>query len=190
VRSAAFSEQVQSDGVNSELIETADGVYVGLRKLSFAASEPKKLIDVNEQIRASLTTERAIAAAKDAGDSVMARAESDWDSLVEDSTVEISTQTISMLDTNRVVPSDVLREVIKMRLDDVSTKVMSFTGASGDFNVVRLTQVAAGDLAAVSQQVKDATRTLIEQRNGQSLYGAYIKGLNEELANDINEDLL
>jgi len=190
VRSAAFSEQVQSDGVNSELIETADGVYVGLRKLSFAASEPKKLIDVNEQIRASLTTERAIAAAKDAGDSVMARAESDWDSLVEDSTVEISTQTISMLDTNRVVPSDVLREVIKMRLDDVSTKVMSFTGASGDFNVVRLTQIAAGDLAEVSQQVKDATRTLIEQRNGQSLYGAYIKGLNEELANDINEDLL
>jgi len=190
VRSAAFSEQVQSDGVNSELIETADGVYVGLRKLSFAASEPKKLTDVSEQIRASLTTERAIAAAKDAGDSVMARAESDWESLVEDSTVEISTQTISMLDTNRVVPSDVLREVIKMRLDDVSTKVMSFTGASGDFNVVRLTQIAAGDLAAVSQQVKDATRTLIEQRNGQSLYGAYIKGLNEELANDINEDLL
>ncbi len=77
-----------------------------------------------------------------------------------------------------------------MRLDDVSTKVMSFTGASGDFNVVRLTQIAAGDLAEVSQQVKDATRTLIEQRNGQSLYGAYIKGLNEELANDINEDLL
>jgi len=190
VRSAAFSEQVQSDGVNSELIETADGVYVGLRKLSFAASEPKKLTDVSEQIRASLTTERAIAAAKDAGDSVMARAESDWESLVEDSTVEISTQTISMLDTNRVVPSDVLREVIKMRLDDVSTKVMSFTGASGDFNVVRLTQIAAGDLAEVSQQVKDATRTLIEQRNGQSLYGAYIKGLNEELANDINEDLL
>ena len=190
VRAAAFSEQVQSDGVNSELIETADGVYVGLRKLDFAASEPKKLADVSDQIKVALTTERAIAAAKAAGDSVIARAESDWAGLASDSTVEISTYTTSMIDTNRTVASDVLREIVKMRLDDVATKVYSFTGANGDFNVVRLTQIAPGDLSAVSQQIKDSTRSLIEQRNGQSLFGAYIKGLNEELAADVNEDLL
>jgi len=190
VRAAAFSEQVQNDGVNSELIETADGVYLGLRKLDFAASEPKKLTDVSAEIKSSLTTERAIAAAKEAGDSVIARAESDWQSLANDSEIEIATHTISMIDTSRTVANDVLREVIKMRLDDVATKVYSFTGANGDFNVVRLTQVVPGDLAAVSQQVKDATRSLIEQRNGQSLFGAYIKGLNEELAAEINQDLL
>jgi len=194
IRAAAFSEQVQRDGVNSELIETADGVYVGLRKMDFAASEPKKLADVSEQIKATLTTERAIAAAKAAGDSVITRAESDWASLANDSTVEIANHTTSMIDTTRSVASDVLREVIKMRLDDTATdnatKVHSFTGDNGDFNVVRLTQIAPGDLAAVSQQIKDATRSLIEQRNGQSLYGAYIKGLNDELASDINEDLL
>ncbi len=190
VRAAAFSEQVQGDGVNSELIETADGVYIGLRKLDFSASEPKQLTDVSAEIKTSLTTERAIAAAKEAGDSVIQRAESDWQSLVDDSEIEIANHTISMIDTNRTVANDVLREVIKMRLDDVATKVYSFTGANGDFNVVRLTQVAPGDLAAVSQQVKDATRSLIEQRNGQSLFGAYIKGLNEELAAEINQDLL
>jgi hypothetical protein len=95
-----------------------------------------------------------------------------------------------MIDNDRTVPGDVLREVIKMRLDDSATKVSSFTGANGDFNVVRLTQIAPGDLAAVSQQVKDATRSLIEQRNGQSLFGAYVKGLSDELAVDINQDLL
>lgn len=190
VREAAFSEQVQNDGVNSELIEIADGVYVAVRKLSFAASEPKLLSDVSGEIKASLTRERAIAAAKQAGDSVIARAESDWASLANDSSVEIATHTISMIDTNRVVASDVLREVIKIHLGDAATKVVSFTGENGDFNVVRLTQIAPGELTEVSKQIKDATRSLIEQRNGQSLYSAYIQGLNNELAAEINEDLL
>jgi peptidyl-prolyl cis-trans isomerase D len=190
VRASAFSQQVQSDGVNSELVEIADGVYVGLRKLAFAASEPKKLADVSADIKSTLTTERAIAAAENAGDSVIQRAESDWASLTNDSTIEILSYTTSMIDTDRTVPADVLREVIKMRLDDNATKVNSFTGSNGDFNVVRLTQIAAGNLAAVSQQVKDSTRALIEQRNGQSLYGAYVRGLSDELAVEINQDLL
>jgi len=190
VRAAAFSDQVQSDGVNSELVEISDGAFVALRKLAFAAAEPKKLAQVSDEIKSVLTTERAIAAAKDAGDSVIARAESDWAGLADDPTVEISTFTTSMIDNDRTVPGDVLREVIKMRLDDSATIVSSFTGANGDFNVVRLTQIAPGDLAAVSQQVKDATRSLIEQRNGQSLFDAYVKGLSDELAVDINQDLL
>lgn len=190
VRNAAFSEQVQSDEVNSELVEVADGVYVALRKLEFAASEPKKLADVTAEIKSKLTTERAIAAAKDAGDSVIARAESDWASLVDDSTISISSHTTSMIDVNRTVASDVFAEVVKMHLDNEATKVSSFTGSNGNFNVIRLTQIAPGNLAEVSQQIKDSTRSLIEQRNGQSFYGAYLKGLNAELAANINEDLL
>jgi peptidyl-prolyl cis-trans isomerase D len=190
VRGAAFSEQVQGDGVNSELVEVSDGAFVALRKLAFAATEPKTLAQVSDEIKGVLTTERAIAAAKEAGDSVITRAETDWGSLANESTVEISNYTTSMIDSDRSVPGDVLREVIKMRLDDTAIKVSSFTGTNGDFNVVRLTQIAPGDLAAVSQQVKDATRSLIEQRNGQSLFGAYIKGLSDELAADINQELL
>ncbi len=190
IRAAAFSDLIQADGVNSELIETADGVYVALRKLEFAASEPKKLSDVSPEIRAALTTERAIAAAKEAGDSVIARAESDWASLENDPDIEVANYTTSMIDTNRVVASDVLREVIKMQLGDTGTKVKAFTGANGDFNVVRLTQVQPGNLAAISPQIKDATRSLIEQRNGQSMYSAYIKTLNDEVVAEINEDLL
>ncbi|MFT6033461.1 MAG: peptidyl-prolyl cis-trans isomerase D [Arenicella sp.] len=190
VRSSAFSPEVQSDGVNSELLEIADGVYVALRKLEFAATEPKKLADVSAKIKNALITERAIAAAKQAGDSVISRAESDWASLASDAGVEITTYTTSMIDSTRTVPSDVLREVIKMRLNDSATKVSSFTGSNGDFNVVHLTQIAPGDLTAVSEQIKDSTRSLIKQRNGQSLYGAYIEGLGDEIAADINQDLL
>ena len=95
-----------------------------------------------------------------------------------------------MIDTDRKVASDILREVVKMRLNNGAAVVHSFTGVNGDFNIIRLNTVAAGNLAAVSQQVKDATRSLIEQRNGQSLFGTYISGLNEELDLEINEDLL
>jgi len=190
VRSAAFSEQVQSDSVNSELIETADGVYVALRKLAFAPSEPEALSAVSDRVKQTLTTERAIAAAKAAGDSVIARAESSWQSIVDDEEITVVNNVISLIDTTPTVNAEVIREVIKMRLDDESVKVKSFTDSRGDFNVIRLTQIAPGNLAAVSQQVKDSTRSLIEQRNGQALYQSYLKGLNEDFADGINEDLL
>ncbi len=190
VRAAAFNESVLQEEVNSELIEVADGLYVALRKSSFAPSEPKKLDVVSAEIKAKLTRDRAIAAAKEAGDSLLARAEQDWSGLAGDDTVTVDSHTVTMIDTDRKVTSDILREVVKMRLNNGDPVVNSFTGANGDFNIVRLHKIAPGDLAAVSQQVKDATRSLIEQRNGQSLFGAYISGLNEELDLEINEDLL
>jgi len=190
VRAAAFSEQVQTDLLNSELIETADGVYVALRKLAFAASEPEKLADVSDQVKQTITTERAIAAAKAAGDSVISRAESSWQSIVDDEEIAVTNNVISLIDTTPTVNAEVIREVIKLRLDDTAVKVHSFTDSRGDFNVIRLTQIAPGNLAAISQQVKDSTRSLIEQRNGQSLYQSYLKGLNEDFADGVNEDLL
>lgn len=190
VRAVAFSDTVLSDGLNSELLEIADGVYVAVRKLDFAGAEPKKLDVVSAEIKATLTSERATAAAKASGDSLLERVQSDWAGVASDESVEVVSHTVSMIDTQRKVANDVLQQVIKMRLDDGSAVVNSFTGANGDFNIVRLNTISAGNLAAVSQQVKDATRSLIEQRNGQALFSAYLKGLNEDLAKDINEDLL
>ncbi len=190
VREAAFSETVQNEGLNSELLEIADGVYVAVRKLNFAPSEPKKLESVSEQIKSTLTTERAVAAAEKAGSSVLAKAKLNWAALTEDETIETTNHTISMIDTDRKVPVDVMQEIFRVRLDDQATKVISMTGANGDFNVIRVTQIAAGDLTAVSPQIRDATRRLLEQRNGSALVETYISGLTEELALEINEDLL
>lgn len=190
IRAAAFSETVLQDGLNSELIEVSDGVYVAVNKLEFVPAQPKKLETVSAEIKSTLTTQRAIAAAEQAGDSILARANSDWSALAKDEEVEIATHTVSMIDTERKVAPDVLREILKIQLDDVATKVVSFTGAGGDFNIVRLTQIAPGDLSQVSSAVKDATRRLIEQRNGAALVETYIDGLTDELALEINDDLL
>lgn len=190
VRAAAFSDTVLSDALNSELLEISDGVYVSVRKLDFAAAEPKKLDVVSAEIKTNLTTERAIAAAKASGDSLLERVKNDWVGVAADESVSAVSHTISMIDTQRKVDNDVLQEVVKMRLNNGSAVVNSFTGTNGDFNIVRLNTISAGNLSAVSQQVKDATRSLIEQRNGQALFSSYLKGLNDGLAKDINEDLL
>lgn len=190
VRAAAFNESVLNDDVNSELVETANGVFLALRKLDFAPAEPKKLPVVSDEIKSTLTAQRASEAAKLAGDSILDRVKNDWSAVAVDESVESTSYTVSMIDTDRKVSTDVMQQVVKMRLDNGAALVNTFTDSQGDFNIVRLNTIAAGDLATVSQQVKDATRSLIEQRNGQAFFSAYMKGLNETLANNINEDLL
>lgn len=190
VREAAFSNTVLTDGYNSELIELNDGVYVALRKKEFNPAAPKQLDEVRAQIKSALINERAIALAKQTGDDLLSRANSDWSSLAQDSAVNVETYTVSMLDTERKVSPAVMSEVIKMRLDDTATKVKSFSGMNGDFHIVRLTQIAPGDLANVSDAVKDATRRILRQRNGTAMVEAYIDGLSDQLNLEINEDLL
>ncbi|GGZ99986.1 peptidylprolyl isomerase [Arenicella chitinivorans] len=190
VREAAFSDAVLTDGYNSELIELTDGVYLALRKKEFNSAAPKQLDEVRAQIKSALINERAIALAKQTGDDLLARANSDWSSLAQDSAVKVETYTVSMLDTERKVSPAVMSEVIKMRLDDTATKVKSFTGLNGDFHIVRLTQIAPGDLANVSDAIKDATRRILRQRNGTAMVEAYIDGLSDQLNLEINEDLL
>ena len=190
VREAAFSDAVLNDNVNSELVETADGVFLALRKLDFAPAEPIKLDVVSDQIKLTLTGQRASEAAKVAGDSILERVKNDWAAVAADESVTATNYTVSMIDTDRKVSNDVMQQVVKMRLDNGAAVVKTFTDSQGDFNIVRLNTIAAGDLTAVSQQVKDATRSLIEQRNGQALLSAYMKGLNDKLANNINENLL
>jgi len=181
---------VLNDNVNSELIELADGVYVALRLLNFAASEPKKLEVVSDEIKTKLIAERATAAAEEAGDSLIKRASQNWQALADDETVAINNHTVSMIDTDRKVANDVMREVVKMRLNNGEAVINSFTGVNGDFNILRLHKIAPGDLTKVSQQIKDSTRTLIEQRNGQALFRSYMDGLNKSMDIKVNEDLL
>lgn len=190
IRAAAFSEAVASEGLNSELIELGNGLYVALRQKEFKESAPKPLADVSAQIKAKLVAERASKAAEEAGADLLARTESDWAGLSSDESVEVKNFTVSMIDTDRKASPEVIREVMKMQLRDSATQVMSFTGANGDFNIVRLSKIEPGDLTQVSQQVKDATRRMLESRNGQSLFTAYLNGLEESMQPAINEELL
>ena len=190
IRVAAFSDPVANQNLNSELIELGNGLYVALRQLSFQASAPKPLADVSAQIKAKIVAERASQAAEKDGIELLARASSDWAGLSADESVEVKSFTVSMIDTDRKASPEVIREVMKVQLRDEATKVESFSSINGDFNIIRLSKIEPGDLTKVSQQVKDATRRMLESRNGQSMFTAYLKSLEETVKPVVNEGLL
>lgn len=190
VRSAAFSEQVAVDNLNSELLDLGNGLYVALRQKEFVASAPKTLENVSAQIKDTLIAERASEAAEKAGADLLKRAQDSWSDLASDQTAGVKSFTVSMIDTERKASPEVIREVMKLQLRDTATELHSFTSADGNFNVVRLNKIEPGDLTKVSQQVKDSTRRMLEQRNGQSLFNAYLKSLESTVKPNINEDLL
>ncbi len=148
------------------------------------------MAQVSEQIKASLVDQRASDAAKAAGDSVLEKASLNWNDLANDESPNIASHTVSMIENSDNVASDVMREILKLQLDGEATKVASFTGSNGDFNIVRLTKIAPGNLAAIPEQIKESTRQLVAQRNGTSLFQSYLRGLGAELSDQVNEDLL
>ena len=190
VRTAAFSEAVLLDETNSEPIEIGEGRYVVVRKLDRQESRPKQLADVTEQIKGLLIEQKASAAATQAGEELSKQAEADWESLlsaVEESEVlEVTNHTISLADQERTVDTTVISHVSNTQMQNDAPTVTTVSGGNGDFYIVRLTSIEAGDLNEVSEQIKDSTRRLIEQRNGQSLASAYLESLRGQLVPEID----
>jgi len=190
VRAAAFSEQVLDQELNSDLIEISPSRYIALRKLNSRDTEPMLLANVSEQIKADLIDQRASDAAAKAGADILAKATTSWGELASDSSVEIESYTVSMLDSELKTSNEVLSEVFKTQLNGATQKVVSLTDNNGDFNIVRLNAITPGDVDKVSEQVKESTRRLVSQRNGGSLFQSYLNGLSEQFKEKVNEDLL
>ena len=194
VRNAAFSNLVLVENINSEPIETSNGQYVVIRKLDHQAIQPKELVTVSEQVKQTLLEEKASAAAADQGATLLTQADTDWSELVasleENDNLIVETHTVSLADQQRTVDNGVFSEVVNLTLDGDQERVVNVETPDGNYHIVRLTEIAAGDLETVSESVKENTRRLIEQRNGQSLANAYIETLRTELAPEIDPSLL
>jgi len=194
VRNEAFSDLVFIENINSEPIEVAAGSYVVIRKLDYQESRPSELALVSDQVKQILIDRNASEAAGEKGQELLALAQSDWGDLVsnlaEDENLEIETHTVSLADQERVVDANVLAEVANLKFENGEPILTTVETVDGNFHIVRLTNVAAGDLDAISEQVKDNTRRLIEQRNGQSLANAYLQTLRSEMVPEIDPNLL
>ena len=194
VRDAAFSELVLYDDSNSEPIEISEGRYVVVRKLDHQESRPEQLAAVSEQIQQLLTNQKASEAATAAGQELIQQAETDWpallDTLAQSEVLEVTSHTVSLADQERTVDTAVIAQVVNTQLQDAQPKVTTVSAGNGDFYIVRLTAIEAGDLDNVSDQIKDSTRALIEERNGSSLSTAYIESLRDKLVPEIDTSLL
>ena len=190
VRSAAFDVTVLEDGLNSDPVEVSEGYYVALRKIDFKPAAPKELAEVSEQIKASLINQGAELAAQAAVDTLQTKAQESWDQVLADPELSSIQHTVSLIDPALPVASDIVQKVSAMRLNGNEPAIETLRSNNGDFHLIRLTKVRPGDLRQVSDEIKEATRSLVAQRNGNSLFSSYLYQLNQDVAKNINEDLL
>jgi peptidyl-prolyl cis-trans isomerase D len=190
VRDQAFSDEVLNQEINSEPIEATPGQYVVIRKSQYQAAEPKSLAEVKQQIESILLSQAAASAAEVAGQDLLIKAKSNWSELEADEAIEINNYTVALTDQNVQVAQQVLRKVTALNLSNSSPAFAGVAGQNGDFHVIRMTAIEAGDVNAVSAEVKEATRRVLAHRNGQSLMSTYLKSLTDTMAPEVNTDLL
>ena len=194
VRTTAFDDLVFIENVISEPIEISAGKHVVIKKLDYKESQPKELATVSEQIKQILINQKASRAASDQGTDLLALAKSNWTDLVasveEKERLEVTTHTVALTDQTPVVDTAVLAKVTNATLAEGEPEIINVESADGNYHIMRLTEIKAGDVSAVSEQIKDSTRRMIEQRNGQSLANAYLDSLRTELAPEIDAGLL
>lgn len=194
VRNMAFSDDVLIDELNSEPFEIADGQTMVLRKLSEQEAAPKALTEVSADIKTLLTAQKASEAAATAGDELLAKAKLNWNNVWLDSETASSTpltrntHTVSLIDAQRTVLPEVMNKISGMQVGQGA--IASVADRSGDVHLLHLRDIQAGDLSKISEQIKEATRRIVAQRNGGSLLSAYIDRLKQEQAPQINADLL
>lgn len=189
-RDTAFSEDVLVGDVNSEPIELGNGKYVVMRKLDYQESKPKVIAEVYDEIKTLLTNMNATRAAEELGAELLQQATQDWAALSQREGIEIQSLTVSLADNEPKVSRELLELITSLHLAGSEPNVTSITDRAGDFHIMRLTDVAPGDLNTLSEQIKEGTRRLVAQRNGQSIVSNYLEGLREQLAPVINPELL
>ena len=189
-RDTAFSEEILVDEINSEPIEIGAGKYVVMRKLDHQDSKPKMISEVYQEIKTLLTNQNATQAAELTGVELLEQAQQDWAVLSQRDDLKIESHTISLADSEPKVGPQIIELITSMHMLDGTVEVESLTDRAGDFHILRLNKVMPGDLNSLSEQVKEGTRRLVAQRNGESLVSTYLEGLREQLAPAINTELL
>ena len=129
-------------------------------------------------------------AAQAAVDTLQTKAQESWDQVLADPELSSIQHTVSLIDPALPVASDIVQKVSAMRLNGNEPAIETLRSNNGDFHLIRLTKVRPGDLRQVSDEIKEATRSLVAQRNGNSLFSSYLYQLNQDVAKNINEDLL
>lgn len=188
VRSAAFSEEVLVEELNSELIELSPRQTVVLRKNSVQEAAPQPLVEVKDQVRSSLIRKKASEVAMVKGTELLNAARADWQRVVSDSSLEQFSYDVSLVDRNPAVPPQVLQRVMSLHVGDPERSIDSVVDVSGDVHIIRLTSVAAGNIGGISEQVKEATRRIVAERNGAALFSQHLEQLKQERVPEVSFD--
>jgi peptidyl-prolyl cis-trans isomerase D len=155
VLKAAFSSEVLEDSYASEVLELGNDRYVVVKLNKSIPARQKDIIEVQDAVVASLTDQLARASLAARGAELLARVESgeNIEAVAKDEGLDWQV----VLDAKRStggINNEIKRFAFQLPATATEDLIESFYSRSGDFVVVALTDVEAGDSSKLSEEQK------------------------------------
>jgi peptidyl-prolyl cis-trans isomerase D len=193
---AAFTEDVQQEGLNSEVVEVDDNTLVAMRLLEHRAASQRPLAEVADDIRQQLALEARMQATESLAKEMVGQLRSGTQSLeqlAEARGLSVETHNDigrSLRDSD--LPEKLLDAVFRMPAEaPANSRSAGWLKLDGkNYAVFVLRGVTKGDPAQAPAGLGDQMRQILEQRKGSGLYADYERGLRSHAEIVIYEDRL
>lgn len=195
VREVAFSDEVHSEGLNSEAIELDINTLVVLRRLDTRPASVKPLAEVRDDIEARLKRRKAEQRVAELGPEIVDKLGSgaEWRTIVEEYGLTHETVTTSRRDAPQQGGPDPAVLDAVFRLPKPAEGQSTAGGqdlASGDYALFRLVEVIEGDVDQAPEELEQRVSDSLQRRRGQDMVEQYIADLREQAEVTIKEQAL
>ncbi len=189
IQSLAFSNDILNEGLNSELIEVADGHVIAFRLLKHKKSEQRPLALVSAEISNVIAVRKASKLANSKGKEILAQMQtgSSLESLSVQNSLELISHGALQRDDNRV-PNIITSHVFNMsRPTSDKPTVDGIALVDGTFALVELNNVVDG-----TDQVDDEKVLQLSQRvnYGRREFNAILEAIKNDADVEVFEDNL
>lgn len=178
---AAFSEQVLSDGVNSDTIEVDSETLVALRLNKRQESAIKPFDEVKAQIRQELVAKTARDMAREKADGFVRslRDGDSWSKLVQEYGLDVKQETIAR-DKDLGFGGELTRRIFQMPTPaDGKASVENIDLGDRGFAVAKLNKTVDGNPEKAKEADKTQVETALKSRFGNEFFNAYKKALRK-----------
>jgi peptidyl-prolyl cis-trans isomerase D len=165
-------------GENSPLIAVGDDRAIVLRVTQHKPAEPRPFAEVRGQIESQLRAEAARNAAAAKGADALARLQKgeSWDAVAAALKLTPSGKRFITRE-DAIAPEAVRRAAFSAPKSQIAEAKPHYAGAAtadGNYAVIAVTQVRAGDPGAEAQADKDARRRRVERQTGNEEFSGYM----------------
>lgn len=178
VKTLAFSEDVLTENLNSELIEVADGHVIAMRLVEHKPSEQKPVSSVKDEIKNFVTVRKAAEATSEQGRNLFVKMENgaSIESIASENSIELISHGALRRDDNRVPQGLSQRAFAMPHPAEGDSVVDGLAQADGSFALIELNKVTPG-----SEELDDAKYQELSQRvnYGRREFSAVIDAIQE-----------
>lgn len=195
VRKIAFSDEVYSEGLNSEAIELDINTLVVVRRLDTRPASVKPLAEVRDDIEARLKRRKAEQRVAELGPEIVGKLKSGsgWRAIVEEYGLTDETVTRSRSGAPEQDGPDpaVLDAVFRLPKPAEGPPIAGGQVlANGDYALFRLVEVIEGDVDQPPEELEQRVSDGLQRRRGQDMVEQYIADLREQAEVTIKEQAL